>query len=62
MKSGNGPVETVKIVGDAISVGTIGATLIGWLPNVAAGLAIIWTAIRIYETRTIQTFIKRWRE
>jgi len=57
----NGTVETIKIVGDVVSVSTIGATLIGWLPNVAAALAIVWTAIRIYETRTIQAIIKRRR-
>jgi len=49
--------EQVKIAGDLISVTTIGATLMQWLPPVAAILTIIWTGIRIYETKTVQRLI-----
>jgi hypothetical protein len=51
-----GPVQTAI---DALSIGTAIASLAGWLPAVAALFTIIWTAIRIYETDTVQTFIKQ---
>ena len=39
---------------DAVSVGVTIATIAQWLPAVAALFTIAWTAIRIYETRTVQ--------
>lgn len=42
---------------DAASVGAAFASFLGWLPSVAAFLSIIWTVIRIYETKTIQRWI-----
>ena len=41
--------ESIKGVVDTLSIGTVVATLIGWLPSIAAALSIIWTLIRIYE-------------
>lgn len=34
--------EPAKTVGDLASYGAIAATLIGWLPNIAAALSILW--------------------
>lgn len=51
--------ETVKHVGDALSLSVVVATIATWLPAVAAVLSIVWTAIRIYETRTVQRWIGR---
>jgi hypothetical protein len=51
--------ETVKHVIDLTSIGTVLATLAGWLPAIAALFTIIWTAIRILETETVQKIIKR---
>ena len=42
--------EPVKHLGDMLSVGTVIATLLGWLPHIAALLTISWTLLRIYET------------
>lgn len=53
--------EQLKIVGDALSISTIIATLAGWLPALSALAALIWTCIRIYETDTVQRGLKRWR-
>ena len=44
---------------DAASVTTVAATLAGWLPAVAALLTVVWTGIRIYETRTVQEWLGR---
>ena len=49
--------ETAKNVVDALSVGTVVATLAGILPAVAAIFTIVWTAIRIYETDTVQKLL-----
>lgn len=49
--------ETAKHVVDGASVGTVLATLAGWLPAIAALFTIVWTVIRIYETDTIQRLL-----
>jgi hypothetical protein len=49
--------EDLKHVVDGASVGTVLATLAGWLPAVAAIFTIVWTGIRIYETDTIQRLL-----
>ena len=51
--------EQLKHLGDVVSVGTVIATLAAWLPPLAALFTIVWTAIRIYETQTVQRFLKR---
>ena len=51
--------ETAKHVTDALSVVTVVGTLMDILPAVAALFTIIWTAIRIYETETVQRLIGR---
>lgn len=50
-----------KNVGDALSATIVVGTLMGYLPYIAAALTIIWTAIRIYETDTVQRLLKRLR-
>jgi len=49
--------ETAKHVTDAVSVVTVVGTLMEMLPAVAALFTIIWTAIRIYETDTVQSLL-----
>ena len=51
--------ETAKTVMDAVSVVTVIGTLAQVLPAIAAAFTIVWTIIRIYETKTVQSFIKR---
>lgn len=48
-----------KLIIDALSVVTVAGALIDMLPSVAAVFTIVWTAIRIYETETIQRLVKR---
>jgi hypothetical protein len=50
--------ETAKHVVDAISVATVIGTLAQVLPAIAAAFTIIWTTIRIYETKTVQSILK----
>lgn len=41
--------EYIKHMIDAASFGTAIATLIGWLPPVAAILSIIWSCVCLYD-------------
>lgn len=49
----------IKHVGDAISIITVVGTLADVLPALAAILTIVWTAIRIWETDTVQRLMGR---
>lgn len=51
--------EAIKHVGDALSVSVVVATIASWLPAIAAVMSIVWTAIRIYETSTVQKWLGR---
>lgn len=44
---------------DAFSFIALLGSLISVLPAVASLLTILWTAIRIYETETVQRLVKR---
>jgi len=52
--------EQAKQVVDVFAVGGTIGVLVGWLPAVAAGVTIVWTVIRIYETKTVKDFFDRW--
>jgi len=52
------PQEATKTAVDALSFMTVLGTLMDVLPSIAALFTIIWTAIRIYETNTVQKFIR----
>lgn len=54
--------HAVKTAGDIAAVGVTVGTILKWLPAIAAAFTIIWTAIRIYETETVQSAIKRIRK
>jgi hypothetical protein len=49
--------ETVKYVIDGVSFLTVVGTLAEMLPAVAAIFTIVWTAIRIWETKTVQGWL-----
>ena len=51
--------ETAKHVVDALSIMTVVGTLVEMLPSVAAIFTIVWTAIRIWETETVQNLFGR---
>jgi hypothetical protein len=49
--------EASKYVVDALSFVTVLGTLAEMLPSIAALFTIVWTSIRIYDTKTIQKWI-----
>ena len=49
--------EGTKQIVDAVSVVTVVGTLGDVLPPMAALFTLIWTAIRIYETDTVQKIL-----
>jgi hypothetical protein len=48
---------SLKLALDALSITTLLGTLTQMLPHVAAILTIIWTALRIFETQTVQNML-----
>ena len=53
--------ETIKHVVDGLSIITVLGTLADMLPSVAAVFTIVWTSIRIWETDTVQNWVKKLR-
>jgi hypothetical protein len=49
--------EHTKHVIDWTSLGIAFGSLIQILPSIAAALSILWTVIRIYETKTVQKWL-----
>jgi hypothetical protein len=49
--------ESTKHVLDGASIVTAVGTVMQVLPSIAAVFTIVWTAIRIYETKTIQKLL-----
>ena len=55
----NNEIETAKTVTDVVSVATVVGTLAQVLSSIAALFTIIWTGFRIYETETVQRWVKK---
>jgi hypothetical protein len=51
--------ESVKHIVDGVSIVATVGTLIEMLPAIAALFTIVWTAIRIFETDTVQRMLGR---
>lgn len=49
--------EGAKMAGDILSIATLLGSLASLLPAIAALLTIVWTGIRIYETKTVQRLL-----
>ena len=54
--------DHAKAVIDLSSITVVLATLVEWLPAAAALASLIWSVIRIYESQTVQRWIKKWRK
>lgn len=53
--------DQTKNLMDTASLVTMVGTLAGILPAIAAIFTIVWTSIRIYESNTVQKYLKRRR-
>ena len=51
--------DHAKTVADGLSLATVLATFAGWLPALAALASLIWTVIRVFESRTVQNWLHR---
>jgi hypothetical protein len=49
--------DTAKHVIDGLSLITVLGTLLQWLPAAAAFASLVWSLIRIYETKTVQVWL-----
>lgn len=52
-------VAVVKHVCDALSLTVVVATLASLLPALASVMSILWVGLRIYETKTVQGWLRR---
>jgi hypothetical protein len=50
-------IEHAKQVVDGLSMATVVGALVDLLPAIAAIFTIVWTGIRIYETKTVQKLL-----
>ena len=53
------PTEAGKAVVDVLSIATVIGTIAQVLPAIAAIFTIVWTGIRILETKTVQSIFRR---
>lgn len=51
--------DHAKHILDGASVAAAVASLFAWLPPLAAFASLVWTCIRIYETKTVQRWLGR---
>ena len=51
--------ETIKHAVDGLSIITVLGTLAEVLPALAALFSLVWSLIRIWETETVQNWLKR---
>jgi hypothetical protein len=54
--------EKAKMFLDGLSITAALGALAAWLPPLAALASLIWTGIRIYETKTVQGWLRKWRK
>jgi hypothetical protein len=54
--------ESTKHVIDTASIATAVGTMMQVLPAIAALFTIVWTCIRIYETKTVQKLLGKTKE
>ena len=50
--------QAVKQTGDWLAGGITFATVMGWMPSIAALVTAIYTAVRIWETATVRRLLK----
>jgi hypothetical protein len=61
----DGPHNTIlNWFGNIASVGAVIASAFGWIPALGALVAIVWYAIQIWESETVQTYLhaRQWRK
>lgn len=51
--------EGAKYVGDVTAITVTLGTLTDFLPALAALFTIVWTGLRIYETPTVQKWLRK---
>lgn len=51
----------VRVAVDTVAAAGIIGTLIGYLPALAAFAAIVWYAIQVWESKTVQRHVRAWK-
>ena len=53
--------DHISVSGELTAVGTVVGVMFGWLPGASAGLAIVWYALMIYDSRPLRAWRARRR-
>ena len=53
--------ETAKDIADWVSVGIVAGWAMDFLPVVATVVSTIWFLIRIWESKTVRGWLRKWR-
>jgi len=56
------PFDLSHWVGHLVSVGAIIGTIAGYLPAVAAIIAMLWYLVQLYESGTVQSYLRGRRD
>ena len=54
--------DGMKQIADVVSVTTVFGTLMGILPSIAAIFSIAWSVVRLYETKTVQDMVQKYKD
>lgn len=54
--------DVIKTAVDCTSIGATIAVLMNYLPVATAVLTLLWTVLRLYETKTVQDLIARFKK
>lgn len=52
-------IEPIKGAVSTMSLAVVGATFINWLPPIAALFSILWSALMIWESKTVQDWLAK---
>ena len=56
------PPDLSHVVGHLVSAGAILGAIIGYLPAVAALVGVVWYLVQLYESHTVQRYLRGRRE
>jgi len=56
------PPDLSHVVGHLVSAGAILGAIVGYLPAIAALVGVVWYLVQLYESNTVQRYLRGRRE
>lgn len=57
----DGTINVPTHIVDASALGVTLGAVIGYLPSATAILSFVWVCLRIWETKTVQDMVAKWK-